>query len=66
MQRERSQTEYNPMTILELYDASRRKNSRWGIDGYEVQKVYVDPRKIVEERELLKIKKGNKLYNLKE
>ena len=51
------------MSIVELYDASRRKNSRWGIDGYEVQKVYVDPRRIVEERELAKIKKGMMKYH---
>jgi hypothetical protein len=34
-----------------MYTISNRKDSNWGVDGYEVHKTYFDPIKQIKERE---------------
>ena len=41
-----------------MYQVSRRVNSTWGVEGYEVPKQYVDPLKQVKEREYIKNQKN--------
>lgn len=41
------------MSIEQLYEVKNRRNSQWGIQGYDVPKKYLDPVRQVKEREYL-------------
>ena len=42
------------MPMDEMYSISRRANTAWGVEGYEVPKQYADARKQMEDREYIK------------
>lgn len=46
------------MSIEQMYKVTRRENAQWGVEGYEVHKVYQDPAKQIEERKFATQEKG--------
>ncbi len=46
------------MPIEQMYAISTRKDNAWGIEGYEMPIQHVDPIRMMNDREILKIKKG--------
>ena len=43
------------MDLQEMYQISKRTNEQWGIDGYQVPKMYHDSQKIARDREIEEI-----------
>lgn len=43
-----------------VYETANQKQRTFAIEGYQVPREYVDPLQIIEDREMLKIKKGGK------
>jgi len=53
------------MSIESMYKLVRGENTVWGVEGYEVSKVYEDPMKIIAEKgRLALLKSGCYKYNI--
>jgi hypothetical protein len=50
---------HSELSVQQLYALSTGKDGN-GIEGYHVDNKYVDPLRIIQDREQLKIKKGDK------
>lgn len=48
------------LTVGDMYNLSTKTNDDFGIQGYETPKIYQDPIKLIKDRELAKVKKGQK------
>lgn len=48
------------LSIADIYNLSTKSHDTFGIDGYDTPKIYQDPIKVIKDREMLKVKKGQK------